>query len=137
VNAGMANDTSRARVRDRTRQLQRALYQAAKASPTRRFHAFYDKVYDREILWSAWGVVRANRGALGIDGETIEAIEQRGIANFLAELRGGIAAGDVPSSASAPGGHPQGVRRGPAIGYLHGARSGGVACGPFDPVADP
>jgi group II intron reverse transcriptase/maturase len=39
------------------------------------------------FLWSAWGAVRANRGAPGIDGETIEAIEQRGVANFLAELR--------------------------------------------------
>ena len=87
MNADEANDTSRARARDRTRQLQRTLYRAAKASPTRRFHALYDKVYDLEILWSAWGAVRANRGAPGIDGETIEAIEHRGVASFLAELR--------------------------------------------------
>jgi group II intron reverse transcriptase/maturase len=87
VNADEANHTSRAHARDRTRQLQRALYRAAKASPTRRFHALYDKVCDPDILRSAWEAVRANRGAPGIDGETIQAIEERGIAIFLADLR--------------------------------------------------
>jgi len=87
VNAGEANHTVRARARARTRQLQRALYRAAKASPTRRFHALYDKVCDPDILQSAWEAVRANRGAPGIDGETIQAIEERGVAGFLADLR--------------------------------------------------
>ena len=87
MNAGEANHTVRARARARTRQLQRALYRAAKASPTRRFHALYDKVCDPDILQSAWEAVRANRGAPGIDGETIQAIEERGVAGFLADLR--------------------------------------------------
>lgn len=87
MNAAEANHTARASARARTRQLQRALYRAAKASPTRRFHALYDKVSDPDILRSAWGAVRANRGAPGIDGETIEAIEQRGVASFLVELQ--------------------------------------------------
>ena len=87
MNAGEANHTVRARARARTRQLQRALYRAAKASPTRRFHALYDKVWDPDILQSAWEAVRANRGAPGIDGETIQAIEERGVAGFLADLR--------------------------------------------------
>jgi len=87
VNADKANHTSRAHARDRTRQLQRALYRAAKASPTRRFHALYDKVSDPDILQSAWEAVRANRGAPGTDGETIQAIEERGVAGFLADLR--------------------------------------------------
>jgi len=87
VNADEANHTSRAHARDRTRELQRALYRAAKASPTRRFHALYDKVCDPDILQSAWETVRANRGAPGTDGETIQAIEERGVAGFLAELR--------------------------------------------------
>ena len=39
MNAGLAKHT-----RDKTRELQRALYRAAKASATRRFHALYDKV---------------------------------------------------------------------------------------------
>jgi len=83
VNAAEANDTGRARAR----KLQRALYRAAKACPTRRFHALYDKVCDPDILRSAWEAVRANRGAPGIDGETIQAIEHRGVAAFLADLR--------------------------------------------------
>ncbi len=80
MNAGEANHTARAVAWARTRQLQRALYRAAKASPTRRFHALYDKVCDPDILQSAWEAVRANRGAPGIDGETIQAIEERGVA---------------------------------------------------------
>jgi group II intron reverse transcriptase/maturase len=87
VNAVEANHTARAEARVRTRELQRALYRAAKASPTRRFHALYDKISDEDILRSAWEAVRANRGAPGIDGETIEAIEQRGAVSFLVELR--------------------------------------------------
>ena len=87
MNADEANHTARAHARARTRELQRALYRAAKASPTRRFHALYDKVYDPDILLSAWEAVRANRGAPGIDGETIQAIEERGVAGLLADLR--------------------------------------------------
>ena len=87
MNADEANHTARAHARARTRQLQRALYRAAKASPTRRFHALYDKVSDPDILQSAWEAVRANRGAPGIDGETIQAIEERGVAVFLTDLR--------------------------------------------------
>lgn len=87
MNAAEANHTVRATARARTRQLQRALYRAAKASPTRRFHALYDKISDLAILQSAWEAVRANRGAPGIDGETIQAIEQRDVAIFLADLR--------------------------------------------------
>src|SRR6266571_1816070 len=52
---------------DRVRALQRALYRAAKADPERRFHALYDKVHRRDVLERAWGLVRANRGAAGID----------------------------------------------------------------------
>jgi len=81
VNAVVANDTI-----DAARQLQRALYLAAKASGTRRFHALYDKVYREDILERAWGEVKANAGAAGIDGVTIEAVEQEGVEGFLAKL---------------------------------------------------
>src|SRR2546430_16384485 len=72
--------------RDRTRELQRALYRAAKANATRRFHALYDKVYREDILRRAWREVKANAGAAGVDGQTISVIEDHGVEPFLAKL---------------------------------------------------
>ena len=71
---------------DKVRELQRALYRAAKADPGRRFHALYDKVYRRDVLERAWGQVRANRGAAGIDRITLSQVEQYGIDRLLDEL---------------------------------------------------
>jgi RNA-directed DNA polymerase len=70
----------------KARQLQRALYLAAKRSAGRRFHALYDKVYREDILARAWAEVKANRGAAGVDGQTLADIEARGVNSFLAEL---------------------------------------------------
>ena len=70
----------------KVRELQRTLYRAAKADPGRRFHALYDKVYRRDVLERAWALVRANRGAAGIDKQTIADVEQYGIAKLLDEL---------------------------------------------------
>jgi RNA-directed DNA polymerase len=71
---------------DRVRELQRTLYRAAKADPGRSFHALYDKVYRRDVLERAWGQVRANRGAAGIDRITLTAVEQYGVDRLLDEL---------------------------------------------------
>src|SRR6266540_2687524 len=71
---------------DKVRDLQRTLYRAAKADPGRRFHALYDKVHRRDLLERAWGLVRANRGAAGIDGETIAEVERYGVDRLLDEL---------------------------------------------------
>ena len=71
---------------EKVRQLQRRLWAAAKRQPERRFHALYDRVYRSDVLWEAWRRVRSNRGAAGIDAETIEAIEARGEAELLAEI---------------------------------------------------
>lgn len=71
---------------DKVQQLQRALYRAAKASATRRFHALYDKVHREDVLARAWREVKANAGAAGVDEQTIEQIEQHGAEGFLAEL---------------------------------------------------
>ena len=71
---------------DKVRELQRTLYRAAKADPGRRFHALYDKVYRRDVLERAWELVRANRGAAGIDKQTIADVERYGVTRLLDEL---------------------------------------------------
>jgi group II intron reverse transcriptase/maturase len=43
-------------------------------------------VFRADILRRAWGEVWANGGAAGVDGETIGAVERRGVEAFLAEL---------------------------------------------------
>jgi len=73
-------------MKDKVRVLQRGLYRAAKAQKERRFGVLYDKVYREDILWAAWRRVRANRGAAGVDGQTIRDIEKAGVGQFLEEL---------------------------------------------------
>ena len=97
MNADKANHTINA-----ARRLQRALYRAAKASAGRRFHALYDKVYREDILARAWQEVKANAGTAGVDQQSIEAIEQSGVAAFLGELATELRAGRY---------RPQAVRR--------------------------
>lgn len=71
---------------DKVRELQRALFRAAKADSRRRFHALYDKIHRRDVLERAWELVRANKGAAGIDGQTIQDIEHCGVYRLLDEL---------------------------------------------------
>jgi len=73
-------------VTDPVRALQHALYRAAKADPGRRFHALMDKVCRRDVLERAWVNVRRNRGAAGIDGNTIADVQEYGVARLLDEL---------------------------------------------------
>ena len=67
---------------EKVRQLQRKLWVCAKRSKTRRFHALYDRIYRRDVLWEAWRRVRSNGGAAGVDAETIRAIENEGRKSF-------------------------------------------------------
>jgi group II intron reverse transcriptase/maturase len=84
--AGECHIVARTTRQDKVRELQRTLYRAAKADPGRRFHALYDKVYRRDVLERAWELVRANRGAAGIDRQTIAAVEEYGVTKLLDEL---------------------------------------------------
>jgi group II intron reverse transcriptase/maturase len=72
---------------DKVRELQRRLFIAAKRHRDRRFHALYDRLWRSDVLQEAWKRVRSNRGAAGIDGETLAMIEQQGVEAFLRELQ--------------------------------------------------
>ncbi len=78
---------------DKVRELQRRLWVCAKRSQTRRFHALYDRIYRDDVLWEAWERVRRNRGAAGIDGQTIRAIEEDGVQTFWDEIQADLRAG--------------------------------------------
>jgi group II intron reverse transcriptase/maturase len=86
VSAVSARSTLATVGNDRTRALQHALYRAAKADPTRRFHALFDKVCRRDVLDRAWEDVRRNRGAAGIDRVTLATVEEYGVTRLLDEL---------------------------------------------------
>src|SRR6201994_1513357 len=76
---------------DNIRTLQRKLYLKAKAEPGYRFYLLYDKIHRLDILLHAYELVRANRGAPGVDGVTCAAIEtagrEDGLGGFAMELR--------------------------------------------------
>jgi RNA-directed DNA polymerase len=71
----------------KVRRLQRALFVSAKRSRKRRFHALYDRICRGDVLAEAWRRVKTNRGAAGIDGETLAMIEQGGVEEFLQQTQ--------------------------------------------------
>jgi group II intron reverse transcriptase/maturase len=87
---------------EKVRELQHGLFKAAQRGPGRRFHALYDRICRGDVLREAWKRVRANRGAAGVDGETIDDIERQGVGDFLAEVQATLRAGRY---------RPQPVRR--------------------------
>jgi RNA-directed DNA polymerase len=86
----------------KVQQLQRQLWSAAKLSPGRRFHALYDRIFRGDVLKEAWERVRSNRGAAGVDRETLADVEEYGVERMLQELQGALQAGSY---------HPSPVRR--------------------------
>lgn len=75
------------RTNEKVRVLQETLHTAAKEDLRRTFGVLYDKVYRWEVLWLAWYRVRRNRGAPGVDGRTIRAIQAEGEVEFLREIQ--------------------------------------------------
>lgn len=93
MSAVSARSVSHALGVDRVRALRRVLYRCAKQDQDRRFHALYDKVARSDVLWKAWSEVRANRGAPGVDGITIDDVATAGVGEFLDELAEQLRAG--------------------------------------------
>ena len=69
--------------------LRQKLYQKAKSEPKFRFYTLYSHMYRDDVLEVAWKLVKRNKGAAGVDGVSIESIEERadGAQRLLGELR--------------------------------------------------
>jgi group II intron reverse transcriptase/maturase len=87
---------------DNVERLQRRLEAAAKRNGGRRFHALYDRIWRRDVLEKAWERVKRNKGAAGVDAETIASILASGEESFLDDLSKTLRAGRY---------RPQAVRR--------------------------
>jgi len=66
----------------------------SQANTGRRFHVLYDHLGRSDVLQEAWQRVRSNRGAAGVDGQSIRDVEQYGIERFLEELGTVLRAGE-------------------------------------------
>jgi group II intron reverse transcriptase/maturase len=77
---------------EKIRELQRKLYLKAKQEKTYRFYLLYDKVYRQDILDHAYRLVRANKGAAGVDGVTFKDLESRegGVEKYLEGIAKGL-----------------------------------------------
>jgi len=78
---------------EKSRQLQRRLYLAAKKCRNRRFHALFDRIFRPDVLWRAWEEVKANGGSAGVDGVSLEEVERQGAALFLEAIAEDLKAG--------------------------------------------
>jgi group II intron reverse transcriptase/maturase len=67
-------------------RLQRALHAKAKAEPSYRFYALYDKIYREDILAHAYAQCRSNKGAAGVDDQDFADVEAYGRERWLGEL---------------------------------------------------
>ena len=68
---------------DKVRDLQNKLYRKAKNEPGFRFYQLYDKVYREDVLVRAWMLSKTNHGIPGVDGESFEDIESKGLMEWL------------------------------------------------------
>jgi group II intron reverse transcriptase/maturase len=62
------------------------LHAKAKAAPTYRFYALYDKVYRMDVLEYAYRCCRTNDGRAGVDGQTFDDIQAYDPLKWLGEL---------------------------------------------------
>ncbi len=69
--------------------LRQSLWRKAKQEPKFRFYSLYGLLLREDVLQAAWKRVRANKGAPGVDGVSIQDIEKRrgGVDEFLREIK--------------------------------------------------
>ena len=79
-------------------ELRRRIYRKAKAEKTWRFWGLYVHVTRAETLRVAYQEAKANDGSPGIDGESFQSIEIRGVEKFLDEIRQELLAGTYEPS---------------------------------------
>lgn len=68
--------------------LRQKLYRKAKQEPKFRFYVLYDRICRRDVLASAYRIVRAKKGAGGVDGVTFDQIDASagGAESFVDEI---------------------------------------------------
>jgi RNA-directed DNA polymerase len=74
-------------------ELRRRIYRKAKSEKTHRFWGLFVHVTKRQTLEEAYRIAKRNGGAPGIDGQSFEAIEASGLADFLEEIRDDLVSG--------------------------------------------
>ena len=89
------------------RMLQRKLYQKAKEEPDYRFYLLYEKMYREDILAHAYELVKSNKGAPGVDGQTFWGIEAAGLEQWLDGIKKDLRAKTLSTRGRAAGDDPE------------------------------
>ena len=73
--------------------LRKKMYQKGKTEKAWRFWGLYVHICKEETLQEAYRMAKKNKGAPGIDGVTFEAIEERGLEEFLGQIQTELVSG--------------------------------------------